>query len=225
LDLSAFIFMRASTWPDEIRRHVIRYDHPHWHYIDYPLKPPTFAFEPQPNPDDDALFGIEESEKVLGNRAASVEECAVALSWLIHLVGDIHQPLHCASLFTDAYPGGDRGGNEFFVMPPSRGIKLHSFWDGLLGTSAKMRPQVSYAIQLQREHPRRSLAELKTHHIPKQWSLESWQLAIQKVYWQGQLKGAKTKTTRRRCPKATRRLQRQLPRDRELYQVIAWLAK
>jgi hypothetical protein len=100
-----------------------------WHYIDYALKPPTFAFEPQPNPDDDALFGIEESEKTLSDRTAPAEERAVALSWLIHLVGDIHQPLHCASLFTEAYPRGDRGGNEFFVMPASRGIKLHSFWD------------------------------------------------------------------------------------------------
>ena len=181
--------MRASTWPDEIRRHVKRYDHPHWHYIDYPLKPPTFAFEPQPSPDDDALFGIAESEKVLGDRAASAEERAVALFWLIHLIGDLHQPLHCASLFTDTYPGGDKGGNEFFVMPASRGIKLHSFWDGLLGTSARVNLQLTCAVQLQREYPRRSLSELKKHTTPKEWSLEGRQLAIEKAYLNGQLKG------------------------------------
>jgi hypothetical protein len=191
LDLPAFIFMRASTWPDEIRRHSKRYDHPPWHYIDYPLKPPTFTFEPAPSPDDDALFGIAQSEKVLSDKSVSPEERAVALSWLIHLIGDLHQPLHCASLFGANYPAGDKGGNEFFVMPARRGIKLHSFWDGLLGTSAKMRSQVSYAIQLQGEYPRRSLAELKTHHIPKQWSLESRILAIEKAYLNGQLKGGR----------------------------------
>jgi hypothetical protein len=41
LDLPAFIFIRSSTWPDEIRRRGNQYDHPHWHYIDYPLKPPN----------------------------------------------------------------------------------------------------------------------------------------------------------------------------------------
>jgi S1/P1 Nuclease len=40
LDLPAFIFMRSSTWPDEIRRKGNHYDHPKWHYVDYPLKPP-----------------------------------------------------------------------------------------------------------------------------------------------------------------------------------------
>jgi len=92
-------------------------------------------------------------------------------------------------LFTDSYPTGDRGGNEFFVRPATRGIKLHSFWDGLLGTSAKVNSQVAYAIQLQRDYPRRSLAELKKPSNPRQWSLEGRQLAIVKVYLQGRLKG------------------------------------
>src|SRR4051812_2123218 len=33
LNLATYIFMRSSTWPDEIRRHGNKYDHPHWHYI------------------------------------------------------------------------------------------------------------------------------------------------------------------------------------------------
>ena len=46
LDLAAYVFLRASTWPDQIRRHGSQYDHPHWHYINYPLKPAAFPFEP-----------------------------------------------------------------------------------------------------------------------------------------------------------------------------------
>jgi len=65
------------------------------------LKPPTFAFESEPNPEGDALLGITQSEKLLADKSASAEDRAVALSWLIHFVGDIHQPLHCASLFTE----------------------------------------------------------------------------------------------------------------------------
>jgi hypothetical protein len=35
-DLAAYVFMRSSTWPDEIRRSSHKYDHPNWHFIDYP---------------------------------------------------------------------------------------------------------------------------------------------------------------------------------------------
>src|SRR5262245_1253753 len=42
VNLELFVFMQASTWPDNIRRKGSEYDHPQWHYIDYPLKP--FAF-------------------------------------------------------------------------------------------------------------------------------------------------------------------------------------
>jgi hypothetical protein len=65
LDLPLFIFMRSSTWADEIRRNGSEYDHPHWHYIDYPLKPPSFPVEPGPAPTDDVLYGIAQCEKVL----------------------------------------------------------------------------------------------------------------------------------------------------------------
>jgi hypothetical protein len=58
LDLALFIFMRSSTWPDEIRRRGNPYDHPKGHYIDYPLKPPKFPVEAGPDPTDDVLYGI-----------------------------------------------------------------------------------------------------------------------------------------------------------------------
>src|SRR5258707_10786824 len=98
LDLATYIFMRSSTWPDEIRRHGNQYDHPKWHYVDYPLKPPAFPIEPHPEPTDDILFGLQQCEKTLADPKASAEERAVYLSWLIHLIGDLHQPLHCSSL-------------------------------------------------------------------------------------------------------------------------------
>src|SRR5208283_3200617 len=58
LGLDTFIFMRASTWADEIRGHGDQYDHPHWHFVDYLLRPPSFPFEPSPAPEDDVLYGI-----------------------------------------------------------------------------------------------------------------------------------------------------------------------
>jgi len=195
LDQGTYIFMRASTWPDEIRRHGNQYDHPKWHYIDYPLKPPRFPVEPGPDPTDDILYGIAQCEKVLSNTKAPAQDRAAHLSFLIHLIGDEHMPLHCCSLFTDAYPTGDRGGNSFYVKPATRGIALHSFWDGLLGTSGKPQAHLDYAIMIEHEHPRKSLAELKKAKTPKDWSLESRGIAIEKAYLHGELKGGTERDT------------------------------
>jgi hypothetical protein len=189
-DVYAYAFMRSSTWPDDIRRKGNKYDHPNWHFIDYPLRPPNFPFEPGPKPDDDVLFGVAQCEKTLSETSADPELRAAMLSYVIHLVGDMHQPLHCASLFTDAYSKGDRGGNDFYVKPGQQGVRLHGIWDGLLGSSANPRTQWNYATKIDSEFPRASLPELAKDTTPKDWSLESRQLAIDKGYLRGELQGA-----------------------------------
>jgi hypothetical protein len=194
-DFGLGIFMRASTWPDEIRRGESKYNHPKWHYIDYPLKPPKFRFVPAPSPDDDILYGIQQCEKTLSDRKASPEERAVYLSWLIHLVADLHQPLHCSSLFNSAYPDGDKGGNYFFVRPADQAIPLHRFWDGLLGTSGNLQNRRNYAIAIQSDYPRKALKELRKARTPKDWSLEGRDIAVEKVYLRGKLQGGTSKET------------------------------
>jgi hypothetical protein len=189
LDLGAYVFMRASTWPDEIRRKGSPYDHPHWHYINYPLKPPRFPFEPGASPTNDILYGISQSEKALSARHEPDESRAVYLSWLIHLIGDLHQPLHCSTLVNEKFPDGDKGGNDFYVKPGQEGIRLHSFWDGLLGTRSHPQSEVNEAIRLANDYPRKSLPELK-RSTPKKWSLDSRSLAIEKAYLHGDLKGS-----------------------------------
>jgi len=195
MDLQTFIFMSASTWPDQIRRGGgadSQYDHPHWHYIDYPLTPPDFPKLPGPAQDDDVLYGVAQCEKFLADANATPVLKAVYLSYLVHLVGDMHQPLHCCSLVTATYPKGDKGGNDFYVMPASRGIKLHALWDQLLGSRPNQRTALNDAVRIQSEHPRQSLPELAKDTTPKSWSLESRQLAIDKAYLHGDLKGSTT---------------------------------
>jgi hypothetical protein len=136
------------------------------------------------------LFGIGQAEKKLTSSKTSQEERAIFLSWLIHLTGDSHQPLHCASLFTDTQPNGDKGGNDFYVKPAVRGIRLHSLWDGLLGTSGKPQTHLNDAIRIEADFPKNSLPELKKAKTPKDWSLESRNLAIEKAYLHGELKGS-----------------------------------
>lgn len=190
MDLPAYVFMRCSTWPDEIRRKGNEWDHPNWHYMNYPLRPPQFPFEAAPDPDNNVLSAIAECEKTLSDTNASPEKRAVHLSWLVHLVGDVHQPLHCTAYFSDDFPKGDKGGNDFYVMPGTSGTKLHRIWDGLLGVSPAPRTEWNYAILLESKLPKDSLSELVTNITPQSWSLECRQLSIEQVYLNGALKGS-----------------------------------
>lgn len=68
--------------------------------------------------------------QVWNDSNATDAEKAVALCWILHLVGDLHQPLHTVALFSRAYyPEGDRGGNSIRVSWDPQPINLHSAWD------------------------------------------------------------------------------------------------
>ncbi|MGR6783121.1 S1/P1 nuclease, partial [Aeromonas veronii] len=60
------------------------------------------------------------------------------LVWLVHIVGDVHQPLHSAGRVSASDTEGDAGGNKVKLFCERGGPdNLHSFWDGLPGTERK----------------------------------------------------------------------------------------
>ena len=195
-DPGEYFFMRASTWPDEIRRGNSPYDHPAWHYVDYPLTPPNFPFVAGRDPQDNILFGIDASEKTLRDPAATPEQRAAALSWLIHLIGDIHQPLHCAELVTPQFPlpDGDRGGNSIYVSVGGNPINLHAFWDRLPGMIFSPPYAVESAGRIERAYPAASLPDLVKDKDPVSWSLEGRTIAIDSAYLHGQIPGTAVDT-------------------------------
>lgn len=84
------------------------------------------------------LQAIDFNAAILKNTHAHRADRAVALCWLIHTIGDIHQPLHSSALFTKTlfapttHAEGDRGGNLItFISNPKD--NLHSFWDDAPG--------------------------------------------------------------------------------------------
>ena len=188
-DLAAYVWMRSSTWPDEIRRSGSPYDHPDWHFIDYPIRPPAFKVEPDPQPTNNVVFGVAQCEQALSDTNADPVLRAVYLSYLIHLVGDMHQPLHCESFYDAEFPNGDRGGNDFFVSLGQGGVRLHGIWDGLLGDAESPALQWKYSRELQLQFPRVALPELKKDTTPVSWSMESRKLAIEYGYLNGDLQG------------------------------------
>jgi hypothetical protein len=164
-------FLRASTWADWVRdpqasgldagqRQEIRkqYNKPVWHYVDLPFIHPSDvgkfdaaairrqilspAFDERGEPRH-ALAALDLAVKQLRTPDPSPARQAVALCWLSHVVGDLHQPLHGTSLIAsrETYdppldpPGGDLGGNRVVIRPSAdstRTVNLHFYWDALL---------------------------------------------------------------------------------------------
>ena len=89
---------------------------------------------------------------------------AMALAWVFHLVGDVHQPLHTSALFTTQFPNGDQGGNLIFIRTRANAntTRLHSFWDGLVITTRAFRQVRDKANELRSRvsHRRAALREL-----------------------------------------------------------------
>ena len=195
ISLGEYLFMQASFWPDVIRRAGVNaHDFPTWHYTNYPLTPQVLSgnvstIEPTLTPENDVQHGFRESLLILFSDASSNELKAIYLSWVIHLVGDAHQPLHCVALVTDLYPEGDRGGNLFFVRPTenSEGINLHAFWDGLLGRSADARNARNETTRLLQQRKEERYEGKKDASMMEEWMLEGRELAIEYVYLRGTL--------------------------------------
>ena len=109
-----------STWPDDIRSDPGWTQATPWHFIsiDDGETLETTARDPA----GDALEAIERFTAVLRDPQASRPAKQEALRFLVHFVGDIHQPLHVGRR-------ADRGGNSIKVMWFKEETNLHSVWD------------------------------------------------------------------------------------------------
>ncbi len=111
----------ASTWPDEIKDQSKTGA---WHFIDIPLQDSKKDMRKRcPEGDNCITARIEIFADQLKDRAPSTISDRDALRYLIHFVGDIHQPLHATS---DA----DLGGNCEQIKPIEQAKNLHALWDG-----------------------------------------------------------------------------------------------
>ena len=147
-DVDRTAFVESSTWPDDIRTDKRFHDadgdqptalvsgfpdlerHRDWHFVNRPLdagQPHRQAVSGQIDHQLVALAAI------LGAHDATRNKKAYALPWLIHLVGDAHQPLHAAA---EPSVAGGRNNQSRFINPfnPRKSqLTLHAFWDDLPG--------------------------------------------------------------------------------------------
>ena len=205
-DRDMVLFMQAARWADDIRANNKQHHRALWHYINWPFRPegqPASVQTREPEPVN-ILTAMAENQRTLANENDPGRK-AIAFAWLFHLVGDVHQPLHTAQLFTVEYPQGDRGGNEICVRVTEAGqpMDLHRFWDGVITSSGDLTRLRNAATEM-RNRPgfaRSELTELQETNA-NAWAKESFEIAIKIAHQNGRLIGA-PKAGNRDCTTVT----------------------
>jgi hypothetical protein len=169
-------FIAAATWPDEIRSR--RPETYNWHFVDIPVGEMHFdaGRDCRPTERGDCVIAeIARARTEVTDPRRPADLRAESLKFLIHFVGDLHQPLH-------AVDDQDRGGNDVRVAPlggePGRATNLHALWDtGLIGVSTE--PEAARAARL--------LDDLSAHPVDVsldvvKWAEESHDVALRVTY-------------------------------------------
>ena len=157
----------ASTWMDEIRSDS-RYDYTSdWHWVTIP---DGMSYEEtEKNPNGDIIHAIRTITSELRSGNLSPEKEQEHLKMLIHLVGDIHMPLHVGT-------GKDRGGNDVRVNWFREPSNLHSVWDsGMINQYDLSYTELSTSIN----HPSDGQVAQWQQDDVLQWAKESMELRDQ----------------------------------------------
>jgi hypothetical protein len=126
-------FISAAHWADDLRDFPEFDSYLALHFVDTPFS--DDGTELPDVPSNNIIKALKANVKILKFSTNEMKR-AQALRFIIHFVGDIHQPLHAATRVTSDEPEGDHGGNFVFIKVPgqTKKVKLHSYWDGGLGT-------------------------------------------------------------------------------------------
>jgi S1/P1 Nuclease len=188
-------FTRAAGWPDDIKSKAnytndhdlsapgatlnVGYSdhlqHRYWHFIDLPFSTDNTPLVQPDKPNAETQIKV--FRDTLASPSASDEVKSYDLVWLLHLVGDVHQPLHATSRFSQQSPKGDRGGNDVMLCAKPCRDELHAFWDDLLGNGKSATAAVKAAQKLPRA-PARSADQQDV----RAWIEESFEIAKKSAY-------------------------------------------
>lgn len=195
------LFMVASTWSDIVRNKDFKnrynaYHHGTWHYLDTFWRESNGKIEIISELESDKENAVERLfffDKVLRSASASDADKAIALAWVLHLGGDIHQPLHASGRVTDVEPKGDQGGNLFMLSPKdAKGderLNLHWFWDSIIGRNVPRQNDEcdsDYLPAIAREMVKKYPFSKTRNRLAigkfDEWQRESFRIASTKVY-------------------------------------------
>jgi hypothetical protein len=205
------LVMACATWPDLIKRkHTftdngyeaqaapptsVKFDHlmhKGWHFIDTPIWVGDGAAASLPDVPKVNAVGIINVLTAQLKSNESDEAKAHDIVWLLHLVGDLHQPLHAVTGVSATNPKGDTGGNTVALEGVTHGEReLHALWDDILGKTTPA-DKHTHLPRLDKDviTAKKIILDIKSVALdpdaesvdPSVWASESLQMAEQDVY-------------------------------------------
>ncbi len=180
----------GATWPDKVRFEArmstpnvplaifgslgitMSHQSNNLHFVDYKGAKPAL-----PN-GQSAIVAITLAEEVLRDPSSPLRSKGEALTFLIHCVGDIHQPLHAGN-------AGDKGGNGIAIDGIGRSVaktELHAVWDSGLFKTTKVKDPEAYIAEFLRGPLAEARAQATLDLVPADWAAASHQLALTQAY-------------------------------------------
>jgi hypothetical protein len=184
--LTAADFASRATWADKYRN--AHRETAAWHFVDIEIDHPDlqaacYAFPAltahqlaSEGPAQDCIVNkIDQFAAELASPTTPPAERLLALKFLIHLIGDLHQPLHAAD-------HSDKGGNCVSLSPTAgvRESNLHAYWDvGVADSFGASAEQIADKLDA-----RITPAELNAWGVgsPRSWAIEAFDVARRDVY-------------------------------------------
>ncbi|KRX05349.1 Phospholipase C/P1 nuclease domain [Pseudocohnilembus persalinus] len=190
-------FVTSAVWPDDIKDKAMNF-WDLWHYYGRPINPngdylQQSPIEAESNAMDFLERAIFEFSKDYDDKDLNMQK-AIFIRFVLHVVGDLHQPLHNVNMFNATYPSpdGDLGGNMQYIYDlKDRKMLLHSFWDQ--GAQAFQGPEYDpfsrplndtakqwlqqWGEDLAKEYPKSYFEGKDTNMDFYEWSREAWIIA------------------------------------------------
>ena len=187
-------FVECARWADDVK--FTPNDRPTWHSArwaivakDAPPEVKAAAEARHGKPVGQAIDALTLNFAMLSNPESTHQERALALCWVFHIVGDIHQPMHVSDLFSKDFPTGNGAATMSYVEDPvtKKPMPLHVLWDSNAIRIPSLEEVDRHTQEFIKKHPRSSFPELKAHPVSapnafEEWAKESHQVAVDWAY-------------------------------------------
>jgi hypothetical protein len=166
----------VANWADDIRQ-----DRPEtgsWHFVDIPVTAKAFDEKRDGNNSNNVIDAIEYYARYLLDKSKPAADRNDALKFLIHFVGDVHQPMHCVDR------DGDRGGNKrlvFFLDQP-KAVNLHRVWDSTIIQQEMGTTAVTVFASALNSRISQAQADEWSKGTPQDWANQSHEVAVNVCY-------------------------------------------
>jgi hypothetical protein len=131
------------------------------------------------------IEALELTYSMLSNPESSPTERVWALCWVMHILGDVHQPMHVSDLFSKQFPAGNMAGSMGYVMDPvtEAPITLHILWDSNALRVPTLEAVDRHTAEFVKKYPRSAFPELTAHPMSdpgffREWAQESYQVSV-----------------------------------------------